>query len=114
MKRLMLLALVAATAAVAGPYDQPYSIITTDTAPSADPLLRPVIVNRVNDETISSDNRAVDKIVQTVGEQIHVADWMDAVTGFEHVLMAPQKKFLEAEKGKNSGKDGKRGLHLLR
>jgi cytochrome c1 len=59
MKGLMLLALVAATAAIAGPYDEPYSIITTDTAPSADPLLRPIIVNRVNDETVGSDNRAV-------------------------------------------------------
>ncbi len=59
MKPLLLLALLCAPAVHAGPYDQPYSIITTDTAPSADPNLRPVIVNRVNGETVSSDNRPV-------------------------------------------------------
>jgi hypothetical protein len=59
MKSLMLIALLGATAAYAGPYDQPYSIITTDRAPSADPNLRPVIVNRVDGETVSSDNRPV-------------------------------------------------------
>jgi hypothetical protein len=58
MKTLLLASLFAATAAVAGPYDQPYSVIETDTAPSADPHLRPVIVNRVDDEN-SMNNRAV-------------------------------------------------------
>ena len=41
--------LLAATAAAAGPYDQPWSIITTDVARSADPKLLPVLVNRVDD-----------------------------------------------------------------
>src|SRR5438132_1644482 len=41
---------LAATAALAGPYDQPYSIITSERTPSADPHLRAVIVNRVDDE----------------------------------------------------------------
>jgi hypothetical protein len=51
MKRLLpAFLLLAATAAVAGPYDQPWVIITTDTAPSADPKLRPVIINRVDGE----------------------------------------------------------------
>ena len=60
MKHPILLAsLFVATSALAGPYDQPYSIITTDRARSADPNLRPVIVNRVDDETVMSDNRAV-------------------------------------------------------
>lgn len=59
MKSLMLLALLGVTAAYAGPYDQPYAIITSDRAPSADPNLRPVIVNRVDGETVSSDNRPV-------------------------------------------------------
>ena len=59
MKSLMLLVLLGATAAYAGPYDQPYAIITSDTAPSADPNLRPAIVNRVDGETVGSDNRAV-------------------------------------------------------
>jgi hypothetical protein len=57
MKSLILIALLGAGAAHAGPYDQPYAIITTDTAPSADPLLRPVIVNRVDGETVGSENR---------------------------------------------------------
>jgi hypothetical protein len=61
MKRLILAAsaLAAATAAFAGQYDEPYSIITVDTRKSADPLLRKVIVNRVDGVTITSDNRAV-------------------------------------------------------
>jgi hypothetical protein len=53
------LALLAASCASTGsPYDQPYSIIVTDTLPQPDSLLRPVIVNRVDGETII-DNRAV-------------------------------------------------------
>jgi hypothetical protein len=60
MKRLILAtSILAATAALAGPYDEPYSIITVDRAPSADPLLRRVIVNRVDDVTVMSDNKAV-------------------------------------------------------
>jgi hypothetical protein len=58
MKTLPLVFLLAAGAAWAGPYDQPYSIITTDTARSADPNLRPVIVNRVDDEN-TLRNKAV-------------------------------------------------------
>ena len=59
MKRFLLAPLLVATSALAGPYDQPYSIITTDRARSANHLLRPVIVNRVDEETIMSNNRAV-------------------------------------------------------
>lgn len=61
MERLVALAFLALPlAAAAGPYDQPYAIITTDTQPSADPNLRPVIVNRVNGETVMSrPNQAV-------------------------------------------------------
>ena len=60
MKRIFLLSLLAATAALAAsPYDEPYSIITVDRAKSSDPLLRRVIVNRVDDVTAMSDNRAV-------------------------------------------------------
>jgi hypothetical protein len=59
MNRLLLASLLLSTSALAGPYDQPYSIITVDTARSADPNLRKVIVNRVDDETVISGNRAV-------------------------------------------------------
>jgi hypothetical protein len=59
MKRLLAASLLISTAALAGPYDQPYAIITVDRAKAADPNLRPVIVNRVDGETVSSDNRAV-------------------------------------------------------
>ena len=60
MKRLTVLSLLALPlAAAAGPYDQPYAIITTDTRPSADPNLRPVIVNRVDGETVLSRTPAV-------------------------------------------------------
>ena len=59
MKTLFLAPLLAVTAALAGPYDQPYSIITTDTRAAADHLLRPVLVNRVDDENAMAYNRAV-------------------------------------------------------
>ena len=60
MKRILLATLLAAAPAFAGPYDQPYSIITVDRARSADPNLIPVIVNRVDEVTIvTTDNRAV-------------------------------------------------------
>jgi hypothetical protein len=58
MKRLFLLPILAASAALAGPFDQPYAIIATDTRPAADFLLRPVIVNRVDGEN-AMDHRAV-------------------------------------------------------
>ena len=58
MNRILLATLFVATSALAGPYDQPYSIITVDLKQSADPNLRKVIVNRVDDETIT-DQKAV-------------------------------------------------------
>jgi hypothetical protein len=58
MKGLLAITLLTATSALAGPFDQPYSIIETDAAPSADSHMRPVIVNRVDDEN-SMQNRAV-------------------------------------------------------
>ena len=59
MKRVLLASLLVSSAAVAGPYDQPYAIVTVDRAPSSDHLLRKVIVNRVDEETVLSDNKAV-------------------------------------------------------
>ena len=60
MKRFLLAAsLLAAAPALAGPYDQVYSLITTDTARSADPNVIPVIVNRVDGETVVSRTVAV-------------------------------------------------------
>jgi len=60
MKRtLPLLFLLAAGAALAGPYDQPYSIIENDPIHSADPNVIPVIVNRVDDRNALSPQRAV-------------------------------------------------------
>ena len=58
MKRLLAIAVLSVTPVLAGPFDQPYVIIETDNMPSADSHLRPVIVNRVDDEN-SRDNRAV-------------------------------------------------------
>jgi hypothetical protein len=48
------LGLIAAASAMAGPYDQPYSIIQTELTRSADPDVLPVTINRVDDETIRS------------------------------------------------------------
>ena len=58
MKRFLIASLFLTTSAVAGPYDQPWSIIETDVTRSADSHLRPVIVNRVDGEN-SINNRAV-------------------------------------------------------
>ena len=61
MKQLIpALLLLAPAAVLAGPYDQPYAIITTDTAPSADRNLRPVIINRIDGETTTRRETAVE------------------------------------------------------
>ena len=59
MNRYMLAMILTSTAALAGPYDQAYSLITVDTSRSADPNVIPVIVNRVDGETVMSRNEAV-------------------------------------------------------
>ncbi|MEP7070485.1 MAG: hypothetical protein ABI789_14645 [Usitatibacter sp.] len=58
MNRLLATTLFCATSALAGPFDQPYSVIEVDRMQSADSHLRRVVVNRVDDEN-SVDNRAV-------------------------------------------------------
>ena len=58
MKRLLLAALLAPLCVLAGPFDEPWVIVTTDSAPSTDPNLRPVTVSRVDGEFVSK-NRAV-------------------------------------------------------
>lgn len=45
--------------AATAPYAQPWSVIQTDVARSADPLVIPVIVNRVDDRNARPDNTAV-------------------------------------------------------
>jgi hypothetical protein len=55
MKQIFLVPFLAlaATAALAGPYDQPYSQVMTERKfPSADPNVIPVIVNRIDDVTV--------------------------------------------------------------
>lgn len=53
MNRIFLLPVLAVTAVLAGPYDQPYSQILTDYRhQSADPNVIPVIINRVDDVTM--------------------------------------------------------------
>ena len=59
MKNLVIAALFAPSVALAGLYDQPYSIIQTDASRSSDHLIRPVLVNRVDDVNAQYDNRAV-------------------------------------------------------
>jgi hypothetical protein len=59
-KMLWVPLLLCAGAVLAGPYDHPYSIIETDRAPSADYLMIPVIVNRVDGENaMPGKNQAV-------------------------------------------------------
>ena len=59
MNRYLLATLLLSTSALAGPYDQAYSVITTDKSRAADPDVIPVIVNRVDGETIMSRTEAV-------------------------------------------------------
>jgi hypothetical protein len=56
-------------AAVAGPYDQPWVIIATDTKPSTDPNLKPVIVNRVDGQ-----NSTRNEVVTTPGPKMVTVD----------------------------------------
>jgi hypothetical protein len=59
MNRYMIATILLSTSALAGPYDQVYGLITVDTSRSADPNLIPVIVNRVDDETVPMRQPAV-------------------------------------------------------
>ena len=62
MKRLVIAALSLAAAGIAGaasPYDQPYSIITIDRIKTADYLVLPVFVNRVDGENSVERNKHV-------------------------------------------------------
>ena len=59
MNRYMLATILLSTSALAGPYDQAYGLVTTDTSASADPNLVPVIVNRVDGVTVASGQPAV-------------------------------------------------------
>jgi hypothetical protein len=55
MKRIIAATFLASTAALAfaGPYDQPYSQIMTERHfPSADPDVLPVLINRIDDNTV--------------------------------------------------------------
>jgi hypothetical protein len=55
MNRIFLAPILLATAALAGPYDQPYSQILTERHfPSSDPNVIPVIVNRVDGENVTN------------------------------------------------------------
>ncbi|HSS27285.1 MAG TPA: hypothetical protein VLL50_04985 [Usitatibacter sp.] len=55
MNRIFLTPILLATAALAGPYDQPYAQIQTERHfPSADPLVIPVIVNRIDGENATN------------------------------------------------------------
>jgi hypothetical protein len=62
--------LVAATAAFAGPYDQPWSIITSDRTRSSDYKLRPVIVNRVDD--VNADTQLNQSVVAPGSHQVTI------------------------------------------
>ncbi len=55
--------------ALAGPYDQPWVIVTSDSRPSTDPNLRPVIVNRVDGE-----NSQRNQVITTPGSRMVTVD----------------------------------------
>lgn len=67
MKRLLAAILVLApAAAVAGPFDQPWVLITNDSALSADPKLRAVTVSRVDGESVVRSRAYVGPGTRTV------------------------------------------------
>ena len=59
MKRPVLLALLVLAGCAASPFDQPYSWVERDPMPSSDPLVIPVIVNRVDGVTSQWPDRAL-------------------------------------------------------
>jgi hypothetical protein len=59
MNRYLLATILASGAAFAGPYDQVYGLITVDPSQSADPHVIPVIVNRVDGESVMIRQPAV-------------------------------------------------------
>jgi hypothetical protein len=61
MKPLLIasLLLIIPATAVAGPYDQPWVVITNDTAPSGDPKVRAVVVSRVDGEIVVKSRATV-------------------------------------------------------
>jgi hypothetical protein len=61
MKRLLFAFLILAPAAVvAGPFDQPWVVITSDSAPPTDPKLRSVVVSRVDGENVTRSRATVE------------------------------------------------------
>jgi len=71
MRTFFLLApLIAAASAVAGPYDQAWSVITTERTPSADYKLRAVIVNRVDD--VNADTQLNQSVVAPGPHQVTI------------------------------------------
>jgi hypothetical protein len=67
---LLLPALLAASVAAAGPYDQPWSIIATDRTPSSDYKLRPVIVNRVDE--VNADTQLNQSVIAPGPHQVTI------------------------------------------
>jgi len=62
----------AATAAFAGPYDQPYSQIMTERHfPSADPNVLPVLINRIDDKTVYEKKGTVAPGMHQVTVDLH-------------------------------------------
>ena len=59
MRPFLALIAVAALPAFAGPYDQPWSIVETYYGRTADPHLRRVIINRVDETNTQVQNRVV-------------------------------------------------------
>ena len=56
--------------AFAGPYDQPWSIITSERTPSADYKMLPVIVNRVDDR--NADTQRNEAVVPPGSHQVTI------------------------------------------
>jgi hypothetical protein len=62
--------LASSVPALAGVFDRPWSIITTDRAPSADYRMLPVIVNRVDDR--NADSRRNEAVVEPGAHKVTI------------------------------------------
>jgi|GraSoiStandDraft_51_1057287.scaffolds.fasta_scaffold1591619_2 hypothetical protein len=58
------------------------------------------------------DNCPIDKIVDSVSEQIHIPHRMYGMIGFQDMLMSPEKKLLKDEEQEYSSQDPERGFHF--
>ena len=59
-----------------------------------------------------ANNHPIDKIVDAISEQIHVAHRMDGMVGFQGVLVSPEEKLFKNKEYEYASQDIKRCFDL--